>query len=358
MAIALSELVKSVKKLEDIQNVQKLMDILDTGEVEIYCVQKNGYLLNSYGDEIDYQDEYRDYFDTVAVFSNKVFADVWINKYGGEAVSMNLKDLYKYISPKDSIILDYQCDLLADDGDAIDELVWARGKEHKKLEGQASHGDDRKLTITDIFYTESIDNREVPKVGQTVSFFQKGDNEPSLGYVLDVFNGFVNIKKWDGKRYLENYYYYYDYSIGLEYEETFYKYVPLDACNVLPDIELSEEEIRKIVRFEDGNAWLRAPYANFVSQEKIPYGFMDFVITLQKMKQRCPGEYTCWLELACKFVSDIPEGVLKVLRKEPERWKLTEPNNNYWGIVADKDGRLWRDVLNNAILEIYELCGE
>ena len=97
--------------------------------------------------------------------------------------------------------------------------------------------------------------------------------------VTSIQNCCVSVAAWDGTDFKKEVIHTYGQDDWTAIDKT---YIPISACRIIPDIVLSTEQLKSVIRFEDNNMLLQSsPTSSYSVEEKIEFDINDIYIGLK-----------------------------------------------------------------------------
>ncbi len=202
----------------------------------------------------------------------------------------------------------------------------------------------------DTFYPDVINkhNTCVPQVGSVVLYQDCSESEPSIAKVVKINGDMVAAILWVGTNY-------YRRTLAI-YGDTYVCstkiVIPISACEIMPDIVLSEMEIRSLLRLESSFDY--PLYARFVAPKKYCWTVEDIEKGLKRISKTLlidPDKYHYELTIEDieNDLSEMPKGLLDNAVKASFRdQKLFQAYIQKFDFAAYE--LMWRQFLSNDYL--------
>lgn len=162
-------------------------------------------------------------------------------------------------------------------------------------------------------YTQDVDNHFIPTVGSVIQYRDDISTEPIIAKVTAILGDMVRVAEWEGIMYKKEQIHF----IGQDDSSSFsITYVPRSACNLIPDIILSSEQIIDILRFEKENELIRAPWGKFSSREKIRFNIDDIICGLDNLRAAMPEMFIGWIRfVSADYLTNIDQEISKMAQR-------------------------------------------
>lgn len=201
----------------------------------------------------------------------------------------------------------------------------------------------------DKLYPSVLDagNCKNPQVGSVVQYRNRAYLDPVIAKVTAIEDGMVRVAEWDGLTYRKEV----TTSHGQDdWTSRSYVFVPIAACELIPDIYLSSEQMQEILFFEDGNELFRAPWAQFYLSQKIPFDVNSIIEGLENIRRTMPEMFVRWI----RFISSD-----YLLNIDPEVLKMAEQYVSWMDSVEDYgDGTALEELLESRGVGFIDLIDE
>ncbi len=190
-------------------------------------------------------------------------------------------------------------------------------------------------------------NCKVPHVGSIVQYRNRTCLDPVIAKVTAIEDGMVRVAEWDGLTYRKEV----TTSHGQDdWTSRSFVFVPIAACELIPDIYLSSEQMQEVLFFEDGNELFRAPWAQFYLSKKIPFDVNSIIEGLENIRRTMPEMFVRWI----RFISSD-----YLLNIDPEVLKMAEQYVSWMDSVEDYgDGTALEELLESRGVGFIDLIDE
>lgn len=190
-------------------------------------------------------------------------------------------------------------------------------------------------------------NCKVPEVGSVVQYCDRTCLEPIIAKVTAIENDMVRVAEWDGITYRKEA----TTSHGQDdWTSCSYVFVPIAACELIPDITLSSAQLKGILCFKDENKLSRAPWAQFHLSEKIPFDVDSIIEGLENLRYTTPEMFVRWI----RFISSD-----YLINIDPEVLKMAEQYVSWMDSIDDYgDGTDLKEQLDARGVDFVDLIDE
>lgn len=190
-------------------------------------------------------------------------------------------------------------------------------------------------------------NCKVPEVGSVVQYCDRTCLEPIIAKVTAIENDMVRVAEWDGITYRKEA----TTSHGQDdWTSCSYVFVPIAACELIPDITLSSAQLKGLLCFKDENKLSRAPWAQFHLSEKIPFDVDSIIEGLENLRYTTPEMFVRWI----RFISSD-----YLINIDPEVLKMAEQYVSWMDSIDDYgDGTDLKEQLDARGVDFVDLIDE
>lgn len=159
-------------------------------------------------------------------------------------------------------------------------------------------------------HTLNTGNHFTPPVGSVIQYRDHTSTEPIIAKVTAILGDMVRVVNWEGITYKKEQIHFRGQD---EWTSSSITYVPRSACNLIPDIKLSPEQLSSILRFENENELVRAPWGRFSSSEKIRFDINNIVCGLDNLRAVMPEMFVGWIRfVSSDYLTNIDPAILKI----------------------------------------------
>lgn len=162
--------------------------------------------------------------------------------------------------------------------------------------------------------TLDIGNRCIPQVGSIITYCGCSCSQPAIAKVTAISADLVRVATWEGITYKKEQIDTISQDNWTSISNTF---IPLSACKLIPDVSLSSEQLNGILRFEDENELIRAPWGKFCRPpKKLPFDVNSIICGLENLRLSMPEMFVGWIRfISSDYLTDIAPEVLNMAKK-------------------------------------------
>ena len=192
-----------------------------------------------------------------------------------------------------------------------------------------------------------IGNKQVPQINDVIEY--RDSDGSHIAKVSLVTFDLVRIAKWNGvtcKEDMECLHGQDDWSSAK------FVFIPISACRILPVIDISSEQLMDIIRFNEGNRYIQAPWSRFRTIKKIWFNIDDVLSGLEMIRITKPEMFIGWLNfISSDYFVYVDTDVLK-MAESVISWSTSID------IYGDSEVGLFNNTIKEGTIDFVEMIDD
>lgn len=207
--------------------------------------------------------------------------------------------------------------------------------------------------------TLDIGNRCIPQVGSIITYCGRSCSQPAIAKVTAISADLVRVATWEGITYKKEQI---DTRSPDNWTSISNTFIPISSCKLIPDVSLSSEQLNSILRFEDENELIRAPWGKFCRpKKKLPFDVNSIICGLENLRLSMPEMFVGWIRfISSDYLTDIAPEVLNMAKKYVSWIDSTKQKYDGFGdsIEDINGGPFFDDQLDKGEIDFVGLIDE